>query len=45
MVEEDTVDNGVSDSQSVLLIPVMLKIIRITVWDSFYLDPRFFGSA
>lgn len=31
MIEEDTVDNGVLNPQSVLVIPVMLKILQITV--------------
>lgn len=44
MVAEDTVDNGVSNPQSVFVIPVMLKILQITVWNchSVYLDTRFF---
>lgn len=31
MIEEDTVDNGVLNPQSVLAIPVILKILQITV--------------
>lgn len=31
MVAEDTVDNGVANPQSVFVIPVMLKILQITV--------------
>lgn len=31
LIIEDTVDNGVSNPQSVLLILVMLKIFQITI--------------
>ena len=31
MIAEDTVDNGVSNPQSVFVVPAMLKILQITV--------------